>query len=166
MGDFIRYFTEPNVPFGGVSIAMVFFWGLALGVGVYLLRSFRDSNPARLRFWRTVGTVEAVFGAIGLILLLLKALNVPVLEMRVWGWAWALAWLAYTGYAFYLYRAKLPSQVAALRTGRSPRAQSRGQARVYQSNGTAVPPREPRAPRPVATTTRREARRDKKRKSR
>ncbi len=165
--DFVQYFIESNVPFGGVSGAMVFVWALALGVGIYLLRSYRDSNPTRVRFMRQAGLITAVLSGIGLVLLILKFLNVPVLEWRLWSWLVALAWLGYTGYAIYAYNTTLPSQIAASRPARVVRGSgARGGSKVYSAPTTPAVPREPREPRPVATTTRRDARRDKKRKSR
>ena len=165
--DFVQYFIESNVPFGGVSGAMLFVWALALGIGVYLLRSYRDSNPVRARFMRQAGLITAILSGTGLVLLLLKFLNVPVLEWRLWGWLVALAWLGYTGYAIYTYNTTLPAQIAANKPARIVRSSgSGGRSKVYSAPTTPVTPREPREPRPIATTTRREARRDKKRKGR
>lgn len=168
--DFVRYFIEPNVPFGGISTAMALIWAVTLGIGIYLLRSYRDNNPIRTRFLQRVGLIEAILGGVGLVLLLLKLIGVDVLEWRLWGWLVALAWLGYTAYAIYAYTTRLPVQIATTRPMRTGRPQSgRGNARTYAVSGnsaadsTAKPPREPR---PIATTKRREARREKKRKSR
>jgi hypothetical protein len=162
--DFVQYFIESGVPFGGVSSAMLFVWALALGVGIYLLRSYRDSNPIRARFMRQAGLITAILSGAGLLLLVLKLLNVPVLEWRLWSWLVALAWLGYTGYAIYTYNTNLPSQIAASRPARVVRSSTAGgRSKVYSAPTTPAVPREPR---PIATTTRREARRDKKRKGR
>lgn len=167
--DFVRYFIEPNVPFGGISWAMLVVWAITLGVGLYLLRSYRDKNPMRARFLQRVGLIEAILGGVGLALLILKIVNVGVLEWRLWSWLVALAWIGYTAYAAYVYNTRLPVQMATARPMRTTRAPTgRSGARTYAVSGTSAPaePREPRAPRPVATTTRREARREKKRKGR
>lgn len=165
---FVQYFIESNVPFGGISWAMVVVWALTLGFGIYLLRSYRDNNPIRVRFARQVGTIATALSAVGLVLLLLKFLNVPGVEWRLWSWLVALASIGYAAWAAYQYNSKLPAQIASARPTRAPRrvAGPGGGAKTYPATGTPATPRPPREPRPVATTTRREARRDKKRKSR
>jgi hypothetical protein len=163
---FVQYFIESNVPFGGVSWAMLFVWALALGFGIYLLRNYRDNNPIRLRFVKQVGLAATVLSALGLVLLVLKLFNVPVLEWRLWGWLVALASIGYAAWAAYMYNTRLPAQIATTRSPRTVRRTTSGGAKTYAATGTPTPPRPPREPRPVATTTRREARRDKKRKTR
>lgn len=167
--DFVRYFIEADVPFGSISWAMLFVWAITLGVGMYLLLSYRDKNPIRTRFLQRVGLIEAILGGVGVVLLVLKLVGVDVLEWRLWGWLVALAWIGYTAYAAYVYNTRLPVQMATARPMRTTRAPAgRSGARTYAVSGNSAPaePKEPRAPRPVATTTRREARREKKRKSR
>lgn len=166
--DFVRYFIEPNVPFGGVSTAMALVWAVALGVGVYLLRSYRDNHQVRTRFVQRAALIASVLSGVGLVLLVLKFLNVPVVEWRLWSWLVALAWLGYLGYTIYFYNSRLPVQIATSRPMRTVRSQAgRHTARMYAAGGDgASTPKPPREPRPVATTTRRDARRDKKRKSR
>lgn len=167
------YFIESNVPFGNISVFMVLVWAATLGVGLYLLRSYTDRNPLRQRFVRQVGLVESVLAGVGLALLAFKFFNVPVGEWRLWVYLVALAWLGYTGYAAWFSTSRLPMLIAAAsRTGKGQRAQPlrgtrprAGNARTYPANGSTLesPPREPRQP---ATTTRREARRERKRKAR
>jgi hypothetical protein len=77
----------------------------------------------------------------------------------------ALASLGYWGYALWYYTSKLPAQVAAQGSRSARLAGGRG-ARAYQANGAPPAQRTPGAPRPLATTTRRAARREKKRKAR
>lgn len=165
------YFIESNVPFGRISIFMVLVWLVTAGIGLYLLRAYTDRNPLRQRFVRQVGLFEAALAGVGLVLLVFKYFNVPVLEWRLWTYLVVLAWLGYTGYAAWFYTSRLPAIIAATsRIGRGQRPQiSRGSrpsgnARTYPANGAAdASPREPRQP---ATTTRREARRERKRRSR
>jgi hypothetical protein len=159
----IEYFTQANPPFGNISIVMTLLWLATLGLGAYLLRSYRSQIPLRLRFVRQAAIITLVLSLIGVGLMVLKYLQVPVFEWRLWGYLAAFASLGYWGWALYYYNSKLPAQVA-VQAGRGARA-SRG-ARTYAANVTPPPARPAREPRPVATTTRREARRDKKRKTR
>ncbi|MDP9314999.1 MAG: hypothetical protein M3R24_29715 [Chloroflexota bacterium] len=163
----IEYFTQDPPPFGNISWTMLVVWAAVLVFGLYLLRSYRDSNPIRLRFARQTGLVLSTLSGLGLLLLVFKFFQVPVLDWRLWSYLVAFASLGYWGYALYQYNSKLPAQLAASRPTRVTRgAPSRGGAKVYSTGGAAPTPRPPREPRPVATTTRREARRDKKRKGR
>jgi hypothetical protein len=162
----INYFTQDNPPFGNISWVMVLVWLAALAFGIYLVRTYRDSNPIRLRFARQVGMITAVLGGIGVILLALKFFQVDVLEWRLWSYLVAFASLGYWGYALYYYNSKLPEQVAAARPSRVIRGTPSRGARTYTTGGTTEAARPAREPRPIATTTRREARRDKKRKTR
>lgn len=165
--SFFRYFVESKLPFGGISYAMLFVWAIALGLGIYMLRSYRASNPVRARFMQQFATILSALSGLGLVLLVLKFFQVPVAEWRLWSYLVALAWLGYLGYTLYVYNTVLPARVAAVKPTRTGRpASNRGGAKTYAANGAAPAPRPPREPRPVATTTRRDARRDKKRKGR
>jgi len=167
------YFIESNVPFGSISVFMVLVWAATLAAGLYMLRSFRDRNPLRQRFVQQVGIAECVLAGLGLVLLALKYFNVQIMEWRLWTYLVAVVWLGYTGYAVWFYTSRLPSILAAAsRAGRGQRPQitrgarpSSGGARTYTANGgtSEAAPREPRQP---ATTTRREARRERKRRGR
>ena len=162
----IEYFTQSRPPFGSISWTMLVVWAAALGFGVYLLRSYRDSNPIRIRFAQRAGVVLSALSGVGILLLILKFFGVPVLDWRLWSYLVAFASLGYWGYALYAYNVQLPALVAASKPARTVRGQSpRSVAKVYSTPGQPVA-RPPREPRPVATTTRREARRDKKRKTR
>ncbi len=161
----IEYFTQANPPFGNVSVVMALLWLATLAFGAYLLRSYRSANRARLAFARQVAVVTIALSALGLVLLALKYANVAVLEWRLWGYLVALASLGYWGYALWYYNSKLPAQAAAQGARPARLAGGRG-ARAYQTNGAPSESRAPREPRPIATTTRRAARREKKRKAR
>lgn len=166
MNDFINFFTQPDLEFGGVSWATGLFWLALVGAGVYLLTRWRDSNPARQRFGRQFATIATALGGLGLLLLILNFVQLSPFNIRLWIYLLGFASLAYVGYAAYYYTSKLPALVAASRPARSVRTTGSRGARTYQASGTAAAPRPPREPRPVATTTRREARREKKRKGR
>lgn len=165
----INFFTEPDPIFGGVSYATGVLWLLMLAAGVYLLTQWRDANPARYRFGRQFGMVALGLSIVGLVLLLLNFFQVSPFNIRLGTYLLGFASLGYLAYAIYVYTTRLPAQIAAsrpMRTVRGPGNRGGGGARTYQANNVAAEPRAPRPPRPVATTTRREARRDKKRKGR
>ena len=166
MNDFINFFTQPDLEFGGVSWATGLFWLALVAAGVYLLTQWRESNPARLRFGRQFATVATVLGALGLLFLILNFVQLSPFNIRLWTYLIGFASLGYVGYAAYYYTSKLPAQVAASRPARAVRTTGGRGARTYQASNTPAAPRPPREPRPVATTTRREARREKKRKGR
>lgn len=173
MTAFLNFFTESDPVFGPISIVTGLFWLGLLAFGIYLLRTFSHANPIRARFVRRFATVASALGGVGALLLLLNLLEVPGFNFRLWVYLVAFATLGYLGYTIYQYNTRLPAQVAASRPTRVARPHgqtARGGARTYAANGTNAPatttPKSPREPRPLATTTRREARRDKKRKSR
>lgn len=180
----LNFFLQPDPLFGGVSYATGLFWLAGLAVGVYLLTQWRDANPVRYGFGRRFGMIATALSAIGLIFLLLNFFQVAPLNIRFPMYLIGLASLLYLGYAIYAYNTTLPAQIAAIKPSRvvrgtAPRGNasrggaktyaatpSRGGAKTYPAAGTPTGDRPPREPRPAATTTRREARRGKKRKSR
>ena len=157
-------------------------WLASLGVGAYLYSVWRERNPVRARFFRQLGLGMSILGAVGVVLLALKALQLPYVGWPIWSYLAALATLGYLAWAGWFYSSRLPQLLAAAgrsatRTGQGaktyPAARSGRGAKTYAapaargSNGARpaeAPPATP--PRPVATTGRREARRDRKRKSR
>lgn len=171
----LSFFTELDAVFGRISWTMGLVWLAALAASVYLLTGWQQANAARRRFWQrwAIGTVA--LSALGVVALALNFFQVPGFNIRAWMYVLAVATLAYWGWAAYFYFTKLPSDVAAAaRTSRPVRANQRSaqpqaRAKVYtdkaaQTNGAAQQPA--RDPRPAATTTRRESRRDRKRRSR
>ena len=166
MSDFINFFIQPDPLFGNVSWATGVFWLALLAAGVYLLTQWHESNPARYRFGRQFGIVATVLSALGLVFLILNWFQVSPFNIRLWMYLIGLASLGYLGYALYAYNSKLPAQIAAMRSTRAVRGAAPRGARAYSANVTPNESRPARQPRPVATTTRREARREKKRKGR
>ena len=175
------FFTEADPVFGRISWTTGVIWLAALGLSAYVLTRWQTSNPARRRFWRrwAIGTVA--LAGLTVVALVLNFFEVPFFNIRAWIYLFSLATLAYWAYAAYFYFTKLPGDVAAAaRASRPVRTSQRNaapaRAKVYntkasqstkaqQTNGiSAQPPA--REPRPVATTSRRESRRDRKRRSR
>lgn len=163
------YFLSQNPGFGPLSWLSLLAWGLLLAAGLYLYTSWHERNPVRARFVRQLGLVLSVLAGLGVALLAVKGLGIPVLDYRIWGYLVALATVIYGIWAAASYQRISQQAVAAGRTPgavrRQPVAPGRG-ARTYSTNGPVASETRTVQPRPVATTGRREARRDKKRKSR
>ncbi|MFQ3662561.1 MAG: hypothetical protein SNJ69_09240 [Chloroflexaceae bacterium] len=106
---------------------------------------------------RQLGIALMILGGVGVLTGALRLLNVPVLNQRIWFWIQALIEVGVAAYVVYYMRNVLPGlERAAASKGRGARPAPR------VTGGDTVP----EAPRPVATTGRREARRERKRKSR
>lgn len=152
---FFSYLTTA-APFG--PLAWVFFILQILGVaaGAYLYFVHTERNAARQTFMRQLGMALMILAGVGVLIGALRLLNVPVLNQRFWFWIQAVVEVGVGAYVIYYMRSVLPGLEKA--------AASRGR-------GSARPPRgitgdtAPATPRPVATTGRREARRERKRKS-
>lgn len=169
LNQLLSYLITPHGGFGAWSWLGMLIWLFALGGGAYTYSSWQERNPVRSRFVRRLGLGLAILGAVGLVLLFLKATGLPYIGWPVWTYLWALATLVFIGWAIWFYSARLPQMLEASRqvsrTGRVERG-THG-ARTYTGNGARSAPAQPAAPpRPVATTGRREARRDKKRRTR
>jgi hypothetical protein len=165
-----NYFLSQGPGFGPLSWLSLLAWSLLLAAGLYLYRSWRERNPVRARFMRQLGLVLSILSGTGIALLALKGLRIPVLSFRIWSYLVALATIGCAVWAAVMYQ-RISQLVAA--SGRTPATTRRivpqpGRgARTYSANGTTGAETRPiPTPRPVATTGRREARRDKKRKSR
>lgn len=165
-----NYFLTQSPGFGPLSWLLLLAWGLTLAAGLYLYRAWQERNPVRARFMRQLGLVLSVLAGAGIVLLVLKGLRVPILSYRIWVYLVALATVGYGVWAGVTYQRISQLVTASGRPGAPVRrgsSQSGRGARTYTTNGSngaetrPIPP-----PRPVATTGRREARRDKKRKSR
>ena len=161
----VNYFLANDPGFGRISWVLMLGWLLTLGVGAYLYNGWQERSPVRRRFFRQLGLGLSVISAASLLLLALKAFGLPFVSWRLWTYLAAVVTLAFLGWAGWFYTTRLPRLLAAVPQGG--RA-GRGGARTYASNGSrpSVAQRPPAPPRPVATTGRRDARRDKKRKGR
>jgi hypothetical protein len=174
-----------DIGFGPRSYLALFIWVIALAVGFYLYNMWQERNAVRMRFMRGLGLGLLIAGGVGVVLMLLRGINIPVVSWPLWGYLAMLGTLAFLAWAGWFYANKLPALVAAAgrqggRMGAPANrqgARSGGGARTYGSGGSggartySAPSGDsngstPSTPRPVATTTRREARRDRKRKSR
>jgi hypothetical protein len=156
MGIF-SYLTTPDPAFGPLAWTFFIIQILGVGAGAYLYFRHTERNPARQTFMRQLGIALMILGGVGVLIGALRLLNVPVFNQRIWFWIQALVEAGVAVYVVYYMRSVLPGlERAAATRGRGPRAAPR-----VTAGDTA-----PVAPRPVATTGRREARRERKRKSR
>jgi hypothetical protein len=159
--QFFTYLTTSSPQLG--TLGWVFFIVQIIGVaaGAYLVFLHSERNPARATFARQLGTALMIFGVVGVVLGVLRMLNVPYLNQHVWFWIQAVIELIIAGYVIYYVRNVLPAlekQSAGRRPTRAV-ANPRGLRNVSASTIETAPS----TPRPVATTSRRDARRDRKR---
>ncbi len=166
-------FTE-NLAFGARSWIALAVWVAGLIGGMYLYQGWREANPVRLRFMRRLGLGLGILSAVGLVALALRAFGVPVLSYPIWSYLVMLATLGYLAWGVFYATQTLPALADAARSkpgAKTYGASGKGGAKTYGAGSkggakTYTAQTEPAAPRPVATTTRREARRDRKKKSR
>ena len=168
--DPVTYLTTFTTDFG--ALEWVFFIAqIALAVaGVYLAFLRAEPHALRRAVSRNFGYALLGFGALGVILGALRLAPVGLFTMPIWfGIAIVLEAIAAI-YAVYYMLAVLPSRIAAYDQANRGRSARRNVGRPVgtlreaplSANGTP----QFSDPRPVATTTRRESRRDRKRKSR
>lgn len=157
---FFSYLTTAAPTFG--PLAWIFFIGqiLGIGAGVYLYFMHRERNPARQSFARNLGIALLVLGGVGVVLGVLRLVNIAVMNLHLWFWIQLLVELVIAGYVAYYIRSVLPAQERAAAASRGNRPGLPRPPRSVPSDAA------PATPRPVATTGRRDARRDRKRKGR
>lgn len=154
MDGIVAYLTTASPQLG--SLGWIFFLTQLLGLaaGAYLVFVHSERNAARAAFMRQLGIALMVLGGVGVVLAALRMANVPVVNQRLWFWIQAFVELGVAGYVVYYMRRVLPDLEKA--------AAGRRQRPIGNRQISTDPT--PATPRPVATTSRRDARRDKKRK--
>jgi hypothetical protein len=155
---FIEYMTASSPAAGFGTLAWIFFLLqlIGLGAGAYLVYAHTERNPARHTFMRQLGIALLVLSGVGLLAAVLRLAGVPLISQRLWLWILLLVDLAAAGYVTYYMRSVLPELEKAQAGKRVARP-----AQVRGPTSEAAPA----IPRPVATTGRRDARRDRKRKN-
>ena len=168
--DPVTYLTTVTTDFG--ALEWVFFIAqIALAVaGVYLTFLRAEPHAIRRAVSRNFGYALLGLGALGVILGALRLAPVALFTMPIW-FAIAIVLEAIVAlYAVYYLLAVLPARVAAYDQANRGRGARRNVGRLVGTLREAPLPANGTAqfsdPRPVATTTRRESRRDRKRKSR
>ena len=165
--DPVTYLTTFTTEFG--ALEWVFFAAqIALAVaGVYLAFLRAEPHPIRRAAARNLGYALLGLGALGILFGALRLASVEIFTMPIWFTIAIVLEVILVIYALYyassIYAPRMVAYDAANR-GKGMRRVTRPQA-ALQANGTNGAPSYSE-PRPVATTTRRGARRDRKRKSR
>nr|WP_238530505.1 hypothetical protein [Oscillochloris trichoides] len=149
--------SSPAAGFG--TLAWIFFLLQLSGVvaGAYFYYAHTERNLARYTFFRQVGLALLILSGVGLLAAILRLVGVPVISQRLWFWILLLVELAAAGYMTFYMRKVLPTLEKAQAGKRPVRA-------PQQRAAVAAADQPPPAPRPVATTGRRDARRERKKK--
>jgi hypothetical protein len=155
------YFVTPAPYLGGYGWAFFILQVVFTAIGVYCAFFFEDNIPVRAAFARRIGYILLAAGVTGVTLAVLRLLDVQVFNQRFWFYALLLAEI---GAGFYIYnfgRTTYARQMAEYKAASNKTRQRQPQrALAPQPVNPGAPPSEPR---PVSTTGRREARRDRKR---
>jgi hypothetical protein len=175
--DPVTYLTTPQT--GAGALEWVFFAAQVLVAiaGVYLAFLQRSQHPVRARAQRQLGYALLAVGLVGAVVGALRIGGVMPFTMPVWIAVATLFNVLLAGFALYYARAVYPAQLAAYEQasrGRSGRPGSRTQVGSAANTSrpaarpiTRTPPDTNGVARPASPpSTRREARRDRKRKSR
>ncbi len=163
--DFVSYLTTPAGEFGGLEWGFLVVEAVAALAGIYLAFLRNDAHPIRNAALRRLGLALLLLGGLGVIVAVLRLAAVDPFRMPIWFFAVGLAELALVGYALFYWQVRYPAALAAYeqRTrGAIRRSGARPQS-VPQANGNGVALSDPRS---LATTSRRDSRRDRKRRGR
>ncbi len=164
--DPVTYLTTFSSDFGALEWLYLVAQVVLAGAGVYLVFLRAEPHPVRRDASRTLGYALLAVGVLGLLFGILRLAPVQIFTMPIWFTIATVLELVLAIYAAYFLLSVLPGRVAAYdasnrKGGR--RGPSRPQP-ALQTNGANSAPAIS-APRPPAMTTRRDARRDRKRRS-
>jgi hypothetical protein len=157
MDGIVAYLTTAEPTLGSLGWLFFIFQLLGVAAGAYLTFAYTSRNSARYTFMRQLGIALLILCGVGIVLGVLRMLDVPFVNQRLWFWVQAIIQLGVVGYVIYYMRTILPGLEKAA-AGRRPQRPITNNRQIATEPATDTP-------RPVATTTRREARRDKKRKN-
>jgi hypothetical protein len=164
--DPLTYLTTFSTDFG--ALEWVFFIAqIAVGgAGVYLAFLRGDTHPVRAAANRQLGIALLAVGGLGALFGALRLAGVQVFTMPIWFTIVTVLEAILAIYAIYYVTSVLPARLAAYEEANRSRGVRRGTRPqpALQANGlNGAAFSETRAP---ATSTRRDSRRDRKRKSR
>src|SRR6266545_7906618 len=160
--DPLTYLTTFTTDFGALEWVFFIAQLAVAGAAVYLAFFRADRHPLRSAAVRRLGYALLALGGAGAILGALRLASVQVFTMPIWFTIVTVLEVALAAYALYYALAVYPARLAAYEEVNRGRGGRRGSARQQQAlptngtNGTSSLS----SPRPVATTTRRDARRD------
>lgn len=166
--DPVTYLTTFTTEFGALEwIFLIAQVALAVA-GIYLSFLRAEPHPIRRATARNFGYALLALGALGIIFGVLRLAGVQIFTMPIWFTLATVLEAILAAYAAYFLLSVLPTRVAAYdeanRSKGTRRSVGRPQPALQVPGSNGAPSFN--EPRPVATTTRRDARRDRKRKSR
>jgi hypothetical protein len=165
--DPLTYLTTYATTFGAPEITF-FVAHIALALaGAYYAFVARSSSPLRAESLRRLGYGLLALGVVGTLLAILRLAVGTIWSMPIWFTIVTVLDLVLIAYALYYALSVYPVRQAEFAQASRGRGTQRGGVRApatLQSNGTNGAPYS--SPRPIPTTTRRVARRDRKRKGR
>lgn len=161
-----NYLTAASPTFG--PLAWVFFILQVVGVvaGLYFVFIQKDRNALRQSLLRQMGIALLAVGGIGVLLGGLRLADVAVFNQRYWFYLLLLVEVGLAAYVAYYVRSVYPAQLARSQAYRGKGGARREPARSLPAHSSQNGATDPVPPRPVATTGRRESRRERKRKNR
>jgi hypothetical protein len=163
--DLVGYLTTPAGEFGGLEWGFLIVEGVLALVGLYLAFLRNDVHPIRGTALRRLGLATLILGGLGVLFAALRLAAIDPFMMPVWFVVAGLAELALLAYVLFYRQVRYPAALAAYEQstrGAVRRGATRPQP-ALQTNGNGLAFSEPR---PLATTTRRGSRRDRKRRGR
>lgn len=157
-GDFLTQAANP--PLGPYGTAFTLLSIIVLGVGLYVLFGLRNRwrrshslNYRTANFW---GITATALGAVGLLFVLFRVINLDGLNLRFWLYLLLVVMLGFGIYAAYFFTQVYPKQLAAWTKKQSPRtikattrARTAAPTRAAGSSATPTTPAAP--PKPAGT---------------
>ncbi|MBK9942573.1 MAG: hypothetical protein IPP13_13255 [Kouleothrix sp.] len=164
--DPVTYLTTFSPAFGALEWVCFIAQIVLVAAGVYLVYLRAEPHPIRRSASRTQGYALLALGAIGILFGALRLAPIELFTMPIWFTIITVLEVVLAAYALYFVLRVLPGQVAAYdeanrKGGR--RSVARPQQALHSNGANGAGGLA--APRPPATTTRRDARRDRKRRS-
>jgi hypothetical protein len=165
--DSLNYLTTYSTTFGAAETIFLIAHAVLALAGIYYAFIATSSDVVRAESVRLLGYGLLALGLVGTLLAVLRLTVGDVFSMPIWITIVTVLDVALIAYALYFALSIYPARRAALAQSYRNRGAARGSGRpqaTLQSNGTNGTSYS--TPRPVATTTRRVSRRDRKRKGR
>jgi len=165
--DSLNYLTTYSTTFGAPETIFLIAHVALVIAGIYYAFIAKSSDALRDESLRRLGYGLLALGVIGTLLAVLRLVAGDIFSMPIWLTLVTVLDVALLAYALYFAFSIYPVRRAALAQSNRNRSTTRGGGRqqpTLQSNGTNGSSYS--AARPIATTTRRVSRRDRKRKGR
>jgi hypothetical protein len=163
--ELVTYLTTSAAEFGGLEWGFLVVEAVVAVAGLYLAFLRNDGHPIRGAALRRLGLGMLLLGGLGLIVAVLRLAAIDPFRMPIWFVAIGLAELVLAAYALFYWQARYPAALDAytqsLRST-TRRSNSRPQA-ALQTNGNSAAFNDPPT---LATSSRRDSRRDRKRRGR